>query len=85
MVYLSFALLSATIGDVIDVGDGNYRYDPSGRFNALGVGESATDQFSYNITDGRGGSNSATVTILVSGVNDAPIANNDFGTGFSTD
>ncbi|MCG8608917.1 MAG: cadherin-like domain-containing protein, partial [Pseudomonadales bacterium] len=36
-----------------------------------------TDQFSYTIIDGQGGSATATVTVSISAVNDAPVALND--------
>jgi len=59
--------------------DGSYTYDPTGvaAFNALAVGEAATDTFEYTVSDGNGGTDTATVTITVNGVNDAPIANDD--------
>ena len=49
-------------------------------FQALAVGESASDSFTYTIGDGNGGSDDATVTITVTGVNDGPTAVNDSGT-----
>ena len=61
--------------------DGSYSYDPSGRFDALAAGQIATDSFSYTVSDGRGGSASATVTLSVRGVNDAPSAVADSATG----
>src|SRR5205823_5358688 len=36
-----------------------------------------TDSFGYSISDGNGGTASATVNVTVTPVNDAPIANND--------
>ena len=38
------------------------------------------DSFTYTISDGRGGTASATVSITVSPVNDAPVANDDSAT-----
>jgi len=38
---------------------------------------SGADQFSYTISDGNGGSDSATVYVTVTGVNDPPVANDD--------
>lgn len=54
--------------------DGTFQYAPttSASFNALAVGESTTDSFTYTIDDGNGETNSATVTVTVNGVNDAP-------------
>ncbi len=57
--------------------NGVFAYNPttSGGFNALGVGESAVETFTYTIDDGNGGASTATATISISGVNDQPIAN----------
>ena len=35
------------------------------------------DNFDYTINDGNGGSDSATVTVTITGVNDTPVAQND--------
>ena len=74
-----------TTGVVVDLGDGRYEYDPYGPFDSLAVGESATDTFRYTITDGRGGLDTAVVTVLVSGENDTPVARDDSGNGYQTD
>ena len=60
-------------------GDGTISYDPTGvaAFDELDAGETKTDTFTYTVSDGNGGTNTATVSIEVSGVNDAPVANND--------
>ena len=54
--------------------DGTVGYDPSGRFDSLQVGETAVETFTYDVSDGHGGSDTATVTVTVHGVNDAPTA-----------
>jgi len=71
---------TGTTGLVTNNGDGTFDYDPNGQFDSLAAGESATDSFEYTISDGNGGSDSATVTVTISGVNDAPIANDDSDT-----
>ncbi|WP_424990889.1 Ig-like domain-containing protein [Fluviibacterium sp. S390] len=76
---------TGTLGLVVDNGDGTFDYDPNGQFEALGVGQSTTDSFTYTLSDGNGGSDTGTVTVTVTGVNDAPVANDDSGTGFATD
>lgn len=63
---------TGTIGQVIDRGDGTFTYDPNGQFESLAPGQTANDTFSYTVTDGNA-SDTATVTILISGANDAPI------------
>jgi len=52
--------------------DGSFTYDPNEQFEYLKAGDSATDSFSYTVFDGKGGIDTATVTITVHGVNDAP-------------
>jgi VCBS repeat-containing protein len=61
-------------GGVTQVGDDRFRYDPRGRFDALQVGQTAVDQFTYTITDGRNVFAVATVTITIQGRNDPPVA-----------
>ncbi|UUO09038.1 Ig-like domain-containing protein [Blastopirellula sp. J2-11] len=62
--------------------DGSFDYDPNGSFETLPGGESTLDSFSYTADDGSGTTADATVTIVINGVNDAPVANDD---AFSTD
>jgi uncharacterized protein YegL len=49
--------------------DGSFSYDPNGQFDSLGAGLLATDSFDYSIEDGNGGTDTATVTVTVVGVN----------------
>ena len=63
---------TGTIGLVTDNGDGTFDYDPNGQFEGLDDGESATDTFSYTVSDGNGGTDTATVTVTINGANDAP-------------
>ncbi|EKK02698.1 protein containing Planctomycete extracellular domain protein [Rhodopirellula baltica SH28] len=62
--------------------DGSFTYDPSGSadFIELAAGETGSDTFDYVITDGGLQSATATVTINLTGVNDAPIAVGDTAT-----
>ena len=64
---------TGTVGLVTDNGDGTFEYDPNGAFETLGVGDSATDSFFYTVSDGNGGSDIATITINIVGVNDIPV------------
>jgi len=57
--------------------NGTFDYDPNGQFETLAVTESTTDSFSYTIADGNGGTDTATATITINGVNDAPVAQDD--------
>jgi VCBS repeat-containing protein len=64
----------------IDAGGTGVTYDPNGQFDALQVGDSATDTFQYTLSDGNGGTTTATVTMTITGVNDAPTAvDNSYG------
>ena len=52
--------------------DGTYTYDPNGRFDDLDSGDTNSESVSYTVADGRGGNDTATLSITISGVNDAP-------------
>ncbi|CAL66806.1 secreted protein containing hyalin domain [Christiangramia forsetii KT0803] len=57
-------------GTVVINENGTITYTPNENYNG-------TDSFEYTITDGNDGFDSATVTITIGGVNDAPIAVDD--------
>jgi uncharacterized repeat protein (TIGR01451 family) len=64
---------SGTIGVVTAWNaDGSFTYDPNGQFEYLKAGASTTDSFTYTVSDGQGGTDNATVTITINGVDDAP-------------
>ncbi|MEM7067356.1 MAG: choice-of-anchor C family protein [Pseudomonadota bacterium] len=50
--------------------NGNFTYTPNANFNG-------NDAFTYQVSDGNGGTDTATVNITVNAVNDAPLANDD--------
>jgi len=64
---------------VIDAEEGTFSFDPTNVavFQALRAGQTLTDAFVYQASDGTAVSNPATVTITVTGVNDAPVAGQD--------
>ncbi|MEM8714458.1 MAG: Ig-like domain-containing protein, partial [Cyanobacteria bacterium P01_G01_bin.4] len=66
--------------------DGIFSYDPNGQFDFLPEGDTATDSFTYAISDGNGGTSEATVSIEVAAAsNTPPVADDDsFATGFET-
>ena len=70
---------TATLGTVTNNGDGTFGYDPNGAFEALAEGETATDTFSYTVSDNNGGSSTRTATVTITGTNDAPVAQNATG------
>ena len=59
-----------TQGEVTNNEDGTFEYNPNGQFENLAVGETATDSFSYTVSDGNGGTDTATVTVTIEGVAD---------------
>jgi CshA-type fibril repeat protein len=69
-----------SFGTVVDNGDGTVTYDPDEDF----VG---TDTFEYSITDGNGGTDTATVTVVVNGdgVMNSVVARNDSDETVETD
>jgi Ca2+-binding RTX toxin-like protein len=63
--------------------DGSFAYDPNGAFeHLLNQDElAAFDSFTYTVSDGFGGTDTATVTIDIFGVNDAPVVDLPSGGG----
>ena len=57
--------------------NGQFTFDPNSQHDSLPPGETATETMEYTVTDGQGGTDVATVTITVSGINDAPDAEDD--------
>jgi len=53
--------------------DGSFVYDPNGQFNSLSGGQSATDSFSYTVSDLAGNTSTAMVTMTINGVADDTI------------
>lgn len=76
---------AGTIGEALLV-DGVVTYNPNGQFEDLPAHQpdvfpnsEVPDFFTYTISDGKGGTDSATATMVILGNNDAPIAVDDFG------
>jgi VCBS repeat-containing protein len=69
---------TGTVG-AVSLAGGKVSYDPGSHFQSLGAGASATDSFSYTMKDSGGIERTATVTVTINGVNDAPVANADSG------
>jgi len=66
---------ASTLGaSISDNGDGTLNYDPttSSTLQSLNDGDAQDDTFSYTIQDEHGATNSATVTVNVTGSNDVP-------------
>ncbi len=69
--------ISAGGANITDNSDGTFNYDPNGAFENLAPGESVTDTFEYTVSDGRNGTDTATVSVEVTGVNDQPSREGD--------
>ncbi len=52
---------------------GSFTYNPNSAFNYLATGQSATDSFAYQVSDGMGNFDTATAFVTVTGLNDAPV------------
>ncbi|QQK64438.1 tandem-95 repeat protein [Cobetia sp. cqz5-12] len=75
--------VAGSYGSVTIAEDGRYTYtldntDPV--IQALDVGDSLTDTFTYEVSDGQGGTDTALLTITINGTNDAPVAADDAST-----
>ena len=57
--------------------DGSYSFNPNGEFDYLAAGETETSTIDYTISDGNGGTSTASITVTITGTNDAPVAVND--------
>ncbi len=68
--------ITGTKGNVSIAADGTIAYNPGSAFAYLGAGETAVDRFTYTVSDGHGGTSTASVAVTVTGVNDPPVAPN---------
>jgi VCBS repeat-containing protein len=66
---------AGTLGSVSINGNGTVHYDPNGQFQNLTAGQTATDTFTYTVSDGFTTA-TATVTVTITGVNDPPVVSN---------
>ncbi|MBO6784328.1 MAG: tandem-95 repeat protein, partial [Alphaproteobacteria bacterium] len=67
-----------TVSLVSDVSDGTLSLNADGSFDYTPDADFAgTDSFTYQVSDGRGGTDTATATITVNPLNDAPVAVDD--------
>src|SRR5437868_6350893 len=67
--------LAGTYGTLTLNADGSYSYLANkAAAEALGLGQTATEQFSYTMSDAAGASSTSTITFTITGTNDAPTA-----------
>jgi len=69
-------LQGSVVINPIDTPNNVVIYSPDGQFDTLAANEQTTETFTYTVSDGVG-SDTANVTVTITGVNDAPIANID--------
>jgi VCBS repeat-containing protein len=74
---LTYALTAAAPAGLTFNSDGSFSYVPQAADHALDDGETRDITFQYRASDGSVDSNTATVTITVSGANDAPVTSLD--------
>jgi|GEM_PF-5471865 len=67
------ALLSSKGASVVLNVDGTFSYDPttSATLHALNTGDSTVDSFTYTVSDGHGGTSTASVDVSVAGISNA--------------
>ncbi|MFP4318417.1 MAG: Ig-like domain-containing protein [Phormidium sp.] len=58
-------------------GNQKLTYDPGAAFQSLKTGETGSDNFTYTISDGRGGTATAEVTVTIVGADDLPTSQDD--------
>ena len=83
---LIYSLISGTSeGTAVVNSNGSYTFDPGSDFQDLAAGETRDVTFVYQVTDNGVGtlSDQATVTITVTGVNDAPVESTIEGTAIA--
>jgi VCBS repeat-containing protein len=64
--------VAGTYGNLLIFSDGSYIYEANASVDPLRVGDNPTDTFNYTVTDSFGRSESTTLTLTVTGANDAP-------------
>jgi VCBS repeat-containing protein len=75
---LTFSLVDGPAEGTVTVNeDGSFSFDPGDGFQDLGVGETQTVEFTYEVSDGQGGTSTATGTVTVEGTNDGPVAQDE--------
>ncbi len=75
------AVEQSPLGGIASIVDGSIVFDSNGDFEDLAEGESREVVLGYEITDDKGASAEAEIAVTVTGVNDAPVANDDSASG----
>ncbi|MDD2893964.1 MAG: VCBS domain-containing protein, partial [Halothiobacillaceae bacterium] len=67
----------ANSGAAVSLVNGAVQYDIGNLYQSLAQGQTATDTFSYTVTDSAGATSTAEVSMTITGVNDGPVAADD--------
>jgi VCBS repeat-containing protein len=78
-------LVTAPAGTLALNANGTFSYDPATAYQYLAAGESAVDSLNYRIEDADGDTSTATVSIQVKGLNDAPVIGSADTAGATTE
>ena len=73
-VALGGAIVLASGALLTVAADGTFTYEPNGQLDFLGDGESLEETFTYTVSAADGVTDTATVTVTILGLNDAPTA-----------
>ncbi len=74
-IFIASLDTSETRGTIVfDTDTNSLTYETGSVYDSLAAGVTTTDTFDYVLEDARGGTGVGTVTIVITGVNDAPIA-----------
>lgn len=73
------ATFSAPYGNMVISSNGSYSFLPNASAKALKNGQSATQVFSFNVSDGQGAIVSSNITITIIGANNSPLLLADNG------
>ena len=72
-------------GSFVIESDGSFTFNPDGAFEDLALNETRTTSITYTVSDGQGGTSQATVSVTVTGTNDAPTQNGTISNQTSDD
>ena len=77
---LLFSLAGVPQAGFVLNSDGSYLFDPQApNYDSMAQGESLTTHYVWQVYDGKGGTDSATLDLTITGVNDAPTVANSLG------
>ncbi|MGH6710962.1 MAG: VCBS domain-containing protein, partial [Bradyrhizobium sp.] len=79
------SLVAGNYGNLLVFSDGTYLYQANANLDPLRVGDNPTDQFDFTVTDTLGRSQTTTLTVNVTGADDAPVVTGGTTSGSMTE